>query len=586
MSLSLIGTSGANALALAAETNAILTESSESIESEKTEELTEVGSEPSAEEETPSESITEQTTTEETTTAATESNEIEVAEGEAMEAEATEAEPTEAEPTEANPTKPELTEPEATEPATEEPVEEDSALQAEKASLSFESKALQPAYKNAIFVNGEFFSFIDSDKAVTLDIPVEKLKEAKNRITFICGSSATGTYYDESVAPSTRNHNDPQVGNLLATVDGVRYIPVSLTKYFITDANTPAVESNRPEDGEYQAGNFYKFGDGQPNGSPHQPDMTVPYKIDFVFDFSKEGDPNPADNPNLIIKQVNAHVGANAATSRNISWVTVEKTQTKVLVQDASGVTVYEKTVEGTSNDTVFTYTAEVTGLTANSSYTYTLQNEANTVQGSFKTAVSKNSGETIRFAFLADPQVSNVDTGEATDAVFNQLKNYSSSLDFVYIAGDHTNKSNDEAQWQQFFHNGGAFPNATQEFLLHQTLLSTQGNHDRADFYGHINTPDELGMGEFLEGVYSVDYGKVKFIVLNNASYNTKDLANNANFQKAINFLRDEVADAKANGMWTIVGFHKPLYTGASHISDGDVIAYRKLLNPILTER
>lgn len=164
-------------------------------------------------------------------------------------------------------------------------------------------------------------------------------------------------------------------------------------------------------------------------------------------------------------------------------------------------------------------------------------------------------------------------------------LLSQTSPFGFLYIAGDHTNTASDENQWHQLFHNGGAFPNATQDFLLNNTLMSTQGNHDVADFNGHINLPDMIGEGEFLTGVYSVDYASMKFIVMNNASYNTSDLANNANFQAQVDFLRKEVADAKENGMWTIVGFHKPIYTGASHVDDGDVIAYRKALNPIFTE-
>lgn len=62
--------------------------------------------------------------------------------------------------------------------------------------------------------------------------------------------------------------------------------------------------------------------------------------------------------------------------------------------------------------------------------------------------------------------------------------------------------------------HNGGATPNSTQEFLLNNMLVSTQGNHDYVNSVGHINQPDEGG-----EGVYDIDYAGVKFIILNNAN-------------------------------------------------------------------
>lgn len=110
MSLSLIGTSSANALALTAET-----------------------------------------------TAETESNEAEVAEDEAIEAEATEAEPTEAEPTEANPTEPEVTEPEATEPATEEPAEEDS----DQTGLPADGKQVGDVYQFNAYTNEKMKGPVD-----------------------------------------------------------------------------------------------------------------------------------------------------------------------------------------------------------------------------------------------------------------------------------------------------------------------------------------------------------------------------------------------------------------------------------------
>ena len=293
------------------------------------------------------------------------------------------------------------------------------------------------------------------------------------------------------------------------------------------------------------------------------------------------------DVPSKLIKEVNAHVGAEAQTSQNISWVTVEETQVDVKVIDENGNEVVSEVVNGTSNGNVFTYTKELTGLTANTKYTYILENEFNREVGEFKTAVENTSDKTIRFGFIADPQVNTAQNAEATGAVFNYLAKESEEnpLDFLYLAGDHTDHAGNEQQWHDLFHNGGLFPNATQDFLKKHTLLSTQGNHDSIDLAGHINQPEELGEGEFLQGVYSVDYGNLRFVVLNNASYNVADLENNANFNKMIDFLKQEITDAKSKGMWTAVGFHKPIYTGASHVSDGDVIEYRKALNPVFSE-
>ena len=297
--------------------------------------------------------------------------------------------------------------------------------------------------------------------------------------------------------------------------------------------------------------------------------------------------PEKTNDPNQNIKQVNAHVGADAVTEKNLSWVTVENTDVKVTVKDENGKEVFTETVKGTSNEKVYTYTSEVKGLKASSKYTYTLENLSNIVEGEFRTAAPKGTEGKVRFAMLADPQIADATRAEATGAIFKQLSDYSkeSPFDFLYIAGDHTDRGADEDQWQALFHNGGLFPNATQDFLLKNTLHSTQGNHDAIDFKGHINTPDEIGEEEFQKGVYSVDYGKVRFININNASYNVKELATNPAFKSMLEFLKKEVKEAKDNGMWTVLGFHKPLYTGASHVDDGDVVEYRKILNPIISE-
>ena len=161
------------------------------------------------------------------------------------------------------------------------------ALEEEKTvDLYFEPTSLQPAYNNAIFINGEFYSYIGESGAQTIKIPQSKFENGENTVTFICGSSATGTYYDETVAPNTRNHNDPKVKNLKITTGGKEYTPSSVTGHYITDASIPAAKSSRTESKAYAANTDYVFGDGQPGGTPHPASLTIPYKIDFKFNIS------------------------------------------------------------------------------------------------------------------------------------------------------------------------------------------------------------------------------------------------------------------------------------------------------------
>lgn len=194
---------------------------------------------------------------------------------------------------------------------------------------------------------------------------------------------------------------------------------------------------------------------------------------------------------------------------KNLSWVTVENTDVKVTVKDENEKEVFTETVKGTSNEKVYTYTSEVKGLKASSKYTYTLENLSNVVKGEFRTAAPKGTEGKVRFARLADPQIADATREEATGAIFKQLIDYSkeSPFDFLYIAGDHTDRGADEDQWQALFHNGGLFPNATQDFLLKNTLHSTQGNHDAIDFKGHINTPDEIDDNQAHFVAYKMKY-------------------------------------------------------------------------------
>ena len=295
------------------------------------------------------------------------------------------------------------------------------------------------------------------------------------------------------------------------------------------------------------------------------------------------------------IREVNLHAGADAQTMGNLTWTTYKLGLYTAEIYDQDGNQLMKYNVAGKSNNVAYNYSVVFSGLKAGKTYTYRISAEGvKAVTGKFRTAPTQESKEKISFAYLGDPQVKDYTTAKSTGALFHQLTELSKKdpLNFVYIAGDHTNNGSyedtadevKEEQWKDFFHNAGQYPQATQKFLLEHTLLSTQGNHDLADFNGHITPASEIGQGEFLTGVYSVDYGPVRIVMLNDASYNTDDLANNKNFQKMTKFLQDQVEEGKKKGLWTVVGFHKPLYTGASHINDGDVIEYRKALNPILS--
>jgi len=147
---------------------------------------------------------------------------------------------------------------------------------------------------------------------------------------------------------------------------------------------------------------------------------------------------------------------------------------------------------------------------------------------------------------------------------------------DFVYLAGDHTDTATNETQWEQLFVNDGAFPLGGQNMFGNNTIAVAQGNHDNADFSSHFRAPAQAG-----KAVYAFDYGPATFITLNFESTVLAPIERN----KQADFLRSTVKDAKERGQWVIVGFHKSIYTGASHITDIDVVAARKFWGPLLAE-
>ena len=274
-------------------------------------------------------------------------------------------------------------------------------------------------------------------------------------------------------------------------------------------------------------------------------------------------------------RQLNVHVGDDAATQVNVTYTTVADTSTVISIQKAEGGdTLY---FEGSSYQGIagkYIHEIAVSGLEPYTEYRYTVGDGFNTYDGTFKTALTKNDQQTFTFAYLADTQVSNASNAKALGATLAEVNNM--NPDFVYLAGDVTDTNNNENQWQWLFNNDGAFPTGGEDMFANNLIAVTQGNHDNNEMYQHINAPEEAG-----KIVYSFDYGCAKFIILNlEAARSSTD----ARAQQEA-YLRQEVADAKENGQWVIVGFHKSLYTGASHIVDSDIIAARTFWSPIFAE-
>lgn len=281
-------------------------------------------------------------------------------------------------------------------------------------------------------------------------------------------------------------------------------------------------------------------------------------------------------NENQVPKQLNVHIGDDASSSVNLTYTTIEDAPSKVTINKAGDSN--KIVFEGESNlgmASKYIHGISVTGLEANTHYEYTVGEGLNTATGKFKTAPAKGSRDSFKFVYLADPQVANATDAKALGATFQKVSEMK-DLDFVYLAGDITNTATSETQWELLFNNGGAFANGGQNMFSTHSISVIQGNHDNNEMFRHINAPAQEG-----NIVYSYDYGPAKFIMLNLETAKSDPEARER--QKA--FVEQKVAEAKAAGQWTIVNFHKSIYTGASHVDDADVIAARKYWGPVFAD-
>lgn len=283
-------------------------------------------------------------------------------------------------------------------------------------------------------------------------------------------------------------------------------------------------------------------------------------------------DPIQVD-PDKTPQQLTMHVGTDASTSVNFAWTTDKQVNTvlKVNKKGESQPTIVNGTNAQGAGGRYF-HKVEITGLTPGTEYEYTAGAGANKLSGTFKTAPEAGNKDSFTFNYIVDPQISNAVNSIAAGATFNELSKISDSA-FTYIGGDLTDTASNETQWNLFFNNGGAFPTAGADFLKNNLISVVQGNHDNATFNGHINVPNESG------GAYAYDYGPAKFVMLNTQNTSQSQLKE----QEAL--LRTETKKAKENGQWIFVGMHKAIYTGASHITDNDIIELRKYWSPIFAE-
>ena len=280
--------------------------------------------------------------------------------------------------------------------------------------------------------------------------------------------------------------------------------------------------------------------------------------------------------------------------SVSITWTTIDTNLTDPAVTINGMIFSAEKTVRAVASSnlkaadsTAVTqkafYNAVINGLQAGTDYTYICSAKDSSgityasAGNAFRTAPSSN--DEFTFMYWADPQASG-QNGKAITPNSSFLRKY--DISFLYIAGDITDTAANESQWEVLFNQKASgyadsslisnnFNNALSDYVV----AAVQGNHDNGVFANHIVYPKSGAA----DNTYAYTYGSAHFIMLN---LETGYIYTRAEQQA---FLREQVAYAKANGLWTIVGYHKAIYSGASHMNDDDVIDARQYWGPIFAE-
>ena len=320
--------------------------------------------------------------------------------------------------------------------------------------------------------------------------------------------------------------------------------------------------------------------------------------------------PSAAPNAWKSPQQISVSMTENPQNEMIVTWTTIDLTLTdaKVHVNAVGGnetltigatktilnvSTSSQKTEDGSAVTQKAFYTANLTGLSAGNVYNYVCSaidtdGELHESAGNtFKTAPAAvpapapaqtlPTAEEFSFIYLSDTQTSGVN-GKAMTVNSTLWAKHDPS--FVLIAGDLTDTATNEGQWEVFFNqktpgmdNANQFSDNYDSAISDYVITGAQGNHDNNILSNHFNYAASGGTNI----TYAYTYGGAHFIVLNFEHTASRDA------QQA--FLREETAYAKANNLWTIVSFHKSIYSGASHMTDSDVVSARMYWSPILAE-
>lgn len=305
-----------------------------------------------------------------------------------------------------------------------------------------------------------------------------------------------------------------------------------------------------------------------------------------------------ADNLRLP-SLVSITFGADAATSRNISWFTKKSvTGTDIQISlDANnlggempaGVTVKatNETVQRMNYGIdigiagilkyffdVNRHIVEIEGLQPDTTYYYRIGDAAKGYWSPVGTITTADNSDSFTFFHVSDSQA----------GMQQQYNNWANVLktgfemypdaSFIMHTGDNVDHGDNFNHWKWLF-------NQASDTLKDTVYMPTAGNHEEHGTYALSenfvisNLPEQ----DDLTGLYySFDYNNAHFMVLN-----ANDYDDNGFSAEQIAWLKADAAASDAQ--WKIVATHKAVYSNGSHYDDDEVVAMREQLSTLMPE-
>ena len=283
-----------------------------------------------------------------------------------------------------------------------------------------------------------------------------------------------------------------------------------------------------------------------------------------------------------------------AKTTRNFAWTVVED-----FVGDSEMAVKYRpagmqewmvadaiKDPGSSKIDTEDYYKCDITGLIPGTTYEYKIGKKDCMDEvldwGKIHTfRTSDNDVDAFSFLAIGDTQGREwVGTGSKkrgyiyTQAAYRKAFEAVENPAFILHTGDVVQQGNERLFWNRFFKALGGYAETT-------PMFAAVGNHDTWGdpflFEYHFNHPNSGGINavdqsvlneitdvniqrmllDYDETVYSYDYGKAHFIVLNTGSYGNDD----AILQEAQKEWLIQDLESHKDAQWTVIICHKPVY-------------------------